>query len=176
VESDHQMKLSGAHVTRKFGRPRRMVLSTPTHALTMNGRISGELKGDLPPDEELRRRLCLLDGTERYSLILWAVPAETTFDRVDLRVWPREYMQAAGGPSRMTVEVRRRNGDGYSQFVVGGATGNGGRATETIEWDGVKTVVHPNEVFGVDEVAELFIEYFRTGDVPTHYRCRRLDL
>lgn len=141
----------------------------------MNGRISGELKG-LLPEEELRRLVHLLDGRGRYSLSLWAVPAGTTFDRVDLRSWPREYIQVAGRPARMTVEVRRPHGDGYSHCVVGRPSGKGGPATETIEWDGVETAVQANEVFDVEEVGVLFVAYFRAGDVPSRYRCRRLDL
>ncbi|HEX7658232.1 MAG TPA: hypothetical protein VF444_02040 [Pseudonocardiaceae bacterium] len=40
-----------------------------THALTMNGRIHGELKDPLDsPEEIIRKRLALLDGTNRYSL------------------------------------------------------------------------------------------------------------
>jgi hypothetical protein len=41
---------------------------------------------------------------------------------------------------------------------------------------GVETFVQPNEVFDVEEVGELFIAYFRTGDVPSRYRRRRLEL
>jgi hypothetical protein len=142
----------------------------------MNGRISGELKGELPPEQELLRRLRLLDGRDRYSLILWAVPAGTTFDRVDLRRWPREYMQVAGGPARMTVEVRRPHGEGFDHFVIGRAPDPGHLRTEVIEWDGCETLVQPNEVFDVQGAGQLFVEYFRTGDVRSTYSLRNLDL
>lgn len=151
-------------------------MSEPTHALTMNGRISGELKGELPPEQELRRRLHLLDGKDRYSLMLWPVPGGMTFDQVDLRPWPREYMQVAGGPARMTVEVRRRHGDDFDHFVIGRAPDPGPPLTDVIEWDGCETFVQPNEVFDVQGVGELFVEYFRTTDVGSMYSLRRLDL
>jgi hypothetical protein len=57
-----------------------------THALTMNGRIHGELKNpDLSPEEDIRNRLPLLDCVNRYSLMLWAMPPGLPFDSIDLQ-------------------------------------------------------------------------------------------
>jgi hypothetical protein len=149
-----------------------------THVLTMNGRISGELKDTHgPQDEEIRRRVRLLDGVDRYSLSLWAVPPGMPFDRLDLRNWPKEYIQCAGSAERMTVEIRRLiDGVGH-QYVLGHpVTASAEPPEETIAWDGVQTTVRSNEIFNASEAADLFIHYFRTSDSPDSYGRRELAL
>jgi hypothetical protein len=72
-------------------------LMIATHALTMNGRINGELKSrGMPVEDEIRRLVLLLDGTGRYCLSLWALPPGLPLDDVDHQAWPQEYIQAAG--------------------------------------------------------------------------------
>lgn len=151
-----------------------------THALTMNGRIHGELKDPLDSAEDLiLKRLELLDGAGRYSLCLWALPTGVPFDRVNLKTWPQEYIQAAGSRERMTVEVRRQEGGGHRQYVIGRSSSvgqHGSTATTTIVWDGVETQVLPTEVFTATEVAEIFVSYYATAGVPSTYALRRLEL
>ena len=75
-----------------------------THALTMNGRIHGELKDARHPDDVvIRRRLALREGTRRYSLSLWELPPGTPFVRVDLGRWPTEYVHGhrVAGPAHV---------------------------------------------------------------------------
>lgn len=145
----------------------------------MNGRIHGELKDAIDsPDQVIRKRLALLDGTGRYSLSLWRLPEGVPFDRVDLATWPQEYIQAAGSSERMTVEIRRFEDGAPHQYVVGHhEEGSGGRlpAVETaIPWDGYETRVFSNEVFTANEAAELFASYYATGGVPKNQHLRLL--
>jgi len=113
-------------------------MSSVTHALTMNGRIHGELKDPFDaPEEVLKKRLALLDGTNRYSLSLWRLPGGVPFDRVDLAKWPQEYIQVAGSRERMTVEVRRYEDEVLRQYVVGHAERcEPSIAEEVIPWNG----------------------------------------
>jgi hypothetical protein len=153
-------------------------MSQVTHALTMNGRIHGELKDPLDsPEGVIRKRLGLLDGTNRYSLSLWRLPTEVPFDKVDLVHWPQEYIQVAGGGDGMTVEVRRFEGDAPVQYVVGHALG--GAEPQPLKtavlWNGHEARVLESEVFQVDEVVDLFVSYYSTGQVPATYALRPLD-
>lgn len=150
-----------------------------THALTMNGRVHGEVKDSvLSPSDVIGRRLALLDGVVRYSLSLWRLPAGVPFDRVDLVAWPQEYVQAAGSADGMTVEVRRLGEPGRRHYVVGRA----GRDTSepavevVVPWNGCETGVYSSEVFSAAEAAEVFVGYYDTGEVPAAFRLRPLPL
>lgn len=141
--------------------------SPTTYAVTMNGRIHTELKShDRTPIEELRHRVHLLDGVERYSLLLWKLPEGVPFDRVDLNAWPLEYVQAAGGGDRFTVEERRVVGGESNQYVLGRDPVAEPSEDEVIHWNGVEAQVRSNEVWTSDEVAELFTTYVVGGELP----------
>lgn len=151
-----------------------------THALTMNGHISGELRDpNDPPEVVIRKRLSLLDGSRRFALMLWAIPGQVDIDEVDYSREPEQYIQTAGARERMSVEVRRMEANGPSQYVVGHRVPPSEEEefpTEVIRWDEAQTTVRPSEVFHAAEVADLFISYYRTGWVPASYTLRKLDL
>jgi hypothetical protein len=155
-------------------------MKSVTHALTMNGGIHGELKDPLDSAEDvIQKRLALLDGAGRYSLSLWELPEGVPFDRVTLKKWPQEYIQAAGSRERMTVEVRRQEVGGHRQYVIGRSrrgSQHGSAAMTTIVWDSVETEVLPTEVFTAAEAAELFVAYYATAGVPSTYVLRPLEL
>jgi hypothetical protein len=151
-----------------------------THAVTMNGRTSFELKGHagLSPEEEMIELLGKLNGVQRYSMIVWAIPADRPFDQVDLRSFPTEYIQCAcGGADRFICETREGNADAGVQYAVGRArTAEGSSAPdEVIFWNGTSTTVQTNEVLRADEVAELLLAYYRTGSTPSSYLRRKLE-
>jgi hypothetical protein len=127
--------------------------------------------------DDIRASLRRLDGTKGYSLLLWKLPPGKTLYDVSPDEDAQEYIQCAGSADRMTVEVRRKNGGKYEHFVVGRSpNGHNPGKEETIHWDGVDTVVAPNEVFSADEAAELFLSYYRTGWVPSNYVLRLLSI
>ena len=149
-----------------------------TYALTMNGRIHGELKDPLdPPSEVLRKRVGLLDGTSRYSLSLWRLPEGVPFDRVDLVNWPQEYVQVAGSHERLTVEFRRSEVGVARQYVVGHVVGHERTSDEVvIPWNGYEARVLATEVFDASEAADVLLAYYLLGDVPSSsYTLRPLD-
>jgi hypothetical protein len=152
-------------------------MQAPPHALTTNGRISDELKGRGDPEEELRRRLKLLDGDERFSLSLWRLPDSIPFDKVDLEAWPQYYIQAAGSADRMIVEVRSEADGVARQFAVGRKSSDvnhGSAAKEKIVWNGQDHAAVLNEIFSAAEAADLFVNYYKNGQVPESYSLRLL--
>jgi hypothetical protein len=148
----------------------------PTHAIYLNGDTWMELQVEGGLLDDFTRTLRRLDGTKLYSLLLWKLPPGKSLDETSATEEANEYLQCAGSADRMTCEVRRSNGGGYEHFVVGRApNGNNRGGNETIHWDGVDTVVAPNEIFTADEAAELFVSFYRTGWVPSKYVLRPLS-
>jgi len=146
-----------------------------THAFTRNGRIHTEVSDTRfeSPRQIIGHRLSLLDGTALYSLSVWRLPEGVSFDKVNLRKWPQEYMQVAGSRERMTLEFRRFE-DGLARQYVVGRPPNGSEAEVVIPWDGYEARVFANEVFDSDEATELFTEYYFTGGVSETYHLRLL--
>src|SRR5260370_36566538 len=123
--------------------------------------------------------ICWVDSTAAgpSSLLLWKLPPAKHLDETNPGRDANEYIQCAGSAERMTVEVRRLAGGTYEHFVVGrGPNGENHGIEETIDWDGVKTLVAPNADFSAEEAAELFHSYYRTGSVPSGYVLRLLSL
>jgi hypothetical protein len=151
-----------------------------THVLTANGHFRDELKpwqGTV--EDELMRRLSILDGTQRFSLTLWRLPDGVPLDRVDLDAYPQEYIQAAGSfDGKLTAEVREVVEGTASQYVLGRASSNAEDASgdEVVPWNGHETRVRPHEVLDGSNVSDLFVSYYRTGEVPSSYTRRRLEL
>ena len=152
----------------------------PSHALTTNGRISDELKSRGGPEEEIHRRVRLLDGSERYSLSLWALPAATPFDKVDLSAWPQNYIQAAGSADRMVIEVRIAKDGIARQYAIGHKTASDVNQSnvvrEVVVWNDHNSAVSSNEVFAASEAADIFVLYYKDGDVSTSYSLRLLSI
>jgi hypothetical protein len=150
----------------------------PTHAVYVNGRTWMAGPGiDRGEENDIAKMLGRLDGSRSFSLLLWKLPPGKHLDETNPGRDANEYIQCAGSAERMTVEVRRLAGGTYEHFVVGrGPNGENRGIEETIDWDGVKTLVAPNEVFSAEEAAELFHSYYRTGWVPSRYVLRLLSL
>lgn len=149
-----------------------------THAVTINGRTSFELKGyaGSSPEEEMIQLLGKLNGVQRYSMIVWALPADRPFDRVDLRSFPTEYIQCAGGSEgRFICEVREGSADAGTQYALG-RVGESAAGEEVVRWNGWSSTVPANELLSADEVAELLLEYLRSGSSPASFARRELDL
>lgn len=155
---------------------------TAAHAVTMNGRITTQLKPrpGRSIQEELNSRLALLDGKDRFALLLWRLPDGVPFDLVDLDSGPTEYIQCAGGVSgRFTCEVRRVSTDGSPMQEIIGRPSRGEASTvrtETIHWAENETTVQENEVLDLGELCELFGSYLASGEIPASYETRKLAL
>lgn len=150
----------------------------PVYAVTMNGRISTELKPrpGRSLNEELGHRLSLLDGGERFALLLWRLPDGVPFDKFDLESGPQEYIQCAGGLSgRFMCEMWHADPSGGSarhQILGRERIDADEEATEVVRCSNIDTPVRPNEVLNVDEVRQLFESYLTSGDIPSSYRKR----
>jgi hypothetical protein len=143
-------------------------------AITFNGRVSAELRVlDESVEEALSRWLHDLDGVNEYSLILWKCPPNVDFADCNPEKDSKEYIQAAGKNSRLTVEIRKFVDGEYLQFTLGVNQGDDGdRPSEMIRWDDFEVVVCTNEVLDADGALRLFLAYLETDDVPRTYTRR----
>ena len=149
------------------------------YGVTVNGRIHAEIRerpSSTPVTDELAGFLDRLDGTRRFSVTLWELPAGIPFDRVKMDKWPQHYIQAAGDRDRMTVEIRGDGKPGSRQFAVGKTNTIETAPSEEIRWDAFTTTVFGVEVFTAAEAVPLFLSYWQTNAVPSAYRLRALDL
>ena len=148
-------------------------------AVTMNGRTSSELKPRWA-EEEIVNLLSRLDGVDRYSMILWELPENIPFDRVDINDYPHEYVQCAGSfAGRLTAEVREVRDGQARQYVIGRVSddpGDSGAADEAVPWNGYEARVRANEVLTGSDVQELLLSYYRTGELPASYTRREIEL
>lgn len=153
----------------------------PTHVFSFNGRNHTELQPrEGTVDERLVYLLGRLNGTDRYSLILWKLPEGQRLFDVDVDKASEEYIQTAGDfNGRMTAEVREIVDGAPHQSVIGRATdyqGDTETADEVVPWNGYEARVRPNEVLSGDEVSDLFVSYYRHGEVPSGYTRRRIQV
>ena len=125
-------------------------------------------------ENEIAARLDRLDGTERFAVMLWALPPSTDFERVRLDKWPVHFIQAAGTRDRMTVEIRFADEDSDVQAVIGKTETVDSEPDQVIEWDGIATPVFETEVFTAAEAVPLFLSYWQRGRVPDTYALRRI--
>ena len=121
-----------------------------------------------PFPEQIKRFLSLLDGVERSAFMLWPGPDEVYDAGLDMDV----YLHLG-----FAVDQFSRDGV-FRQYALGRG---GERATEPAEPivfnGGESTVlVYEDEVFGLEEAAEIFYSYFLNDAPPVSYGLRDLGL
>ena len=156
----------------------------PTHAWSMNGPQRGDTElqaWDDRPEDELRRLLGRLNGSDRHSFLLWRLPTNRRLPELKPKEYQRHssvYMQCAGDfNDRMTCEIRESVDGELHQYVLGRSADatDDAEADQIVRWNDHVAKVRPNEVLSGDEVAELFVHYYRTGTSAPGYSRRELN-
>ncbi|SKM37740.1 Uncharacterised protein [Mycobacteroides abscessus subsp. abscessus] len=120
------------------------------------------------------------DGDEQWGLGLAPIPAGKTYDEMlDAGELSTEYIQAAGLPDAMTVEIRKSGGQQWGAEWVRYTVGHPHAGTEPLDVPiqlahGVKMIARC-QVFDADEAAQLFFAYYRTGDIPNCYGLQPIE-
>ena len=87
------------------------------------------------------------------------------------------YLQAAGTAEQMTIEVQERDADGgFLHYILGHESSEPSRPEIVIAWEGgaLHVAIAASEAFGLEEAAEIFQHYFKTGAVPDNMPRRLL--
>jgi hypothetical protein len=146
--------------------------------MTVNGRRHYDLESTLANSRDfVGSVIARLDGKARYSVVLGTLPPDHRIGDVDLKTWPKEYIQCAGSSAAMTVEMRIVLGGEATQLVVGRSPEpRAGEPDVTIPWDEFEVKVFEEEVFDAEEATEMFAAYLVAACVPPEFSLRRLDL
>lgn len=142
-------------------------------AISFNGRSWNSLKDG----REFTNIIPRLDGKGVSSLIYISVPDDFDPAIHDVGEEAEEYLQCAGSAERLTIEIRRREGENYAQYVLGRAHVVTDGLNEEIGWGDHRLWVNSSEVFDASEAIAVF-EYYRAsgGSVPDDLHLRQLRL
>jgi hypothetical protein len=120
------------------------------------------------------------NGRDQWALTLFALPDGMTHDQMQAaKREPTEYLQAGGTPDAMTIEIRKLGGHQWGAKWVRYAVGhphNGDPPLDVpINLPHSTQMISKPEVFTADEAAELFDNYYTTGEIPSGYTLRPIE-
>ncbi len=114
------------------------------------------------------------NGDDQWALGLAPLPPGKTYgEMLKAGELSTEFLQAAGCPEAMTLEIRKPGGQQWGvqwvRYTIGHPpTGPEPRDIPIQLAHGVK-MISRSQVFDADEAAELFFTYYKTGDIPDAY-------
>lgn len=132
----------------------------------------------MPYPDQIKRYLSLLDGVEDFAFILWPGPDNAEEVGLDMDVYPITLLQCAGTKDRMTIEWKTNRDGVFRQYTLGRGGERSAEPTEPIVFNGGEStvLVYEDEVFGLEEAAEIFYSYFLNDVPPVTYVLRDLGL
>lgn len=120
------------------------------------------------------------NGDDQWSLGLAPIPPGRTYgEMLILGELPTRYLQAAGVPDILTIEIRKPGGQQWGVDWVRYTVGHSHSGPEPLDVPiqlahGVK-VISSSQVFGADEAAKLFFSYYEAGDIPSGYALQPIE-
>lgn len=151
-----------------------------THVVTYDG---GVLVSEIAAGQDIStfwNPLHNFNGDDQWSLGLAPIPPGKTYSQMlKAGELSTRYLQAAGTPDTMTLEIRKAGGRQWGVDWVRSTVGHLHSGTEPLDVPihlahGVK-MISRSQVFGADEAAELFFSYYRTGDIPNEYVLQPIE-
>lgn len=146
-----------------------------THRMTYSDR----LRVFIGPDEAVARYLRPLrglDGRRRYALNLARLPIPlpaTGITLADSTAFGGNFVQCLGAADALTIELCRTGGGGPPRHYVLGLPGaRTGAPGVPIPCGSADRYVHADEMFTAAHAAQVFTEYFHSGDVPAGFQLR----
>jgi hypothetical protein len=137
---------------------KRTTMRAHTHVIEYDGGVLVEEVGGPCDVNTFANPLRHFNGRDQWALTLYPLPDDMTYDEMQAaKKEPTEYLQVGGLPDAMTVEIRKPGGEQWGAKWVRYAVG------------------HPHEVFTADEPAELFHNYYTTGEIPSKYTLRPIE-
>ncbi|CDO08067.1 MULTISPECIES: hypothetical protein [Mycolicibacterium] len=155
-------------------------MSGRTHVVTYDG---GTQTAEISARKDISAFLNPLrhfNGKDQWALGLAPIPAGTTYgEMLQAGELSTEYIQAAGLPDAMTVEIRKPGGYEWGATWVRYTIGRPHSGTEPFDVPirlahSVK-LISRSQVFDADEAAELFFAYYKTGDIPVGYELQPIE-
>lgn len=151
-----------------------------THILTYDG---GLVVDQLPGGCDVSTFLNPLrhfNGDDQWGLGLAPLPPNKSYsDMLRAGELSTEYIQAAGLPDAMTVEIRKPGGEQWDAAWVRYTVGHPHSGTEPldvpIQLAHGKKLISRSQMFDADEAAQLFMSFYRSGDIPPGYGLEPIE-
>jgi len=157
-----------------------MGTSAYTHVVKYDGGVFAISIGGNADRSEFADPLGRLNGAKPWALTLFALP--DGLDHGAMIAAGREadtYLQAGGSANAMTVQIRKPGGHQWDVESVRYIVGRPHTAPEALDvpitLPRSVEMVGSSEVFSADEAADLFVGYYRTGDIPPQYALRPVE-
>lgn len=120
-----------------------------------------------------------LDGVNRWYITFYALPSGKRYEDVRNEATV-EYIQAAGRADAMILDIRKSGGTEWGadwvRYMIGHAhEGDTAALDVAIELPHGAEMVSGPEVFEAEEAADIFVHYYRTGDIPQGYVLRPVE-
>lgn len=152
-------------------------MGVPTHVMQFSGGMAVTMGGGSGP-LQFTGPLGVLDGSEHWCILFYPLPPGKGYEDVAGTPIP-VYLQAAGSADAMTVEIRKPGGEqwgvGWVRYIVGHPDDGTSPLTTAIPLPHVIEMRSRAEIFAAEEAAQLFISYYKTGDIPAGYSLRPVE-
>lgn len=155
-------------------------MSGYTHVLTYDGGVQTAEISARKDISTFSNPLHRFNGDDQWALGLAPIPAGKTYaEMLKVGELSTQYLQAAGLPDMMTLEICKPGGSQWGVDWVRYTVGHPHTGTEPLDVPirlahGVK-MISRSQVFDADEAAELFFTYYQTGDVPSTYDLQPIE-
>lgn len=124
--------------------------------------------------------LNMLGKNGNWYVILFALPDGLTYDQMRKeKIGATEYVQAAGTAVKMAVEICKLGGEQWGASWVRYGIGRQHEGTAPVDVVlelplGPEMISAP-EVFAAEEAAQIFMSYYKTGEIPDEYMLRPIE-
>lgn len=155
-------------------------MSGYTHLITYDGGVLVSEIGAGRDISTFSTPLSNFNGDDQWSLGLAPIPPGRTYSEMaKTGELSTRYLQAAGHPDTLTIEIRKPGGHQWGVDSVRYTVGHLHTGTEPLDVPiqlarGVK-LISRSQVFAADEAAELFFAYYTTGDIPNRYALQPVE-
>ncbi|WP_078315393.1 hypothetical protein [Mycobacterium sp. D16Q16] len=152
-------------------------MGVPTHAMVYTSGGAATMDGGSGPLQFLGP-LRQFGKNGNWFLLFYRLPEGKTFEEVRNEA-TEQFIQAAGDAAAMTVEIRKPGGEQWGakwvRYTIGHPHDGDLPLDVAIPLPNGDQMVSRAEVFDADEAAQLFISYYRTGDLPEGYVLRPVE-
>lgn len=151
-----------------------------THVLTYDGGVQTAEISARKDISTFLNPLRHFNGDDQWGLGLAPLPPDKSYsDMLRAGELSTEYIQAAGLPDVMTVEIRKPGGEQWGAAWVRYTVGHPHTVTEPldvpIQLAHGKKLISRSQVFDADEAAHLFFAFYKTGDIPPGYELQPIE-
>ncbi|SHT86893.1 Uncharacterised protein [Mycobacteroides abscessus subsp. bolletii] len=153
-------------------------MGVPTHVMEYSGDSAVSMGAGAGP-LQFQGPLGAFGEDGNWSLVLYALPPGKDYTDVANEA-TTEYLQAAGhSASAITIEIRKPGGAEWGaqwvRYVIGHRHDPDAPLDVTIELPPGPLFISRAEVFDSQEAAEIFISYYKTGEIPEGYALRPVE-